>query len=70
MALRYLKDESYYSDLYDRHTVDTCRSLEKRILAKGGPKFGKIPEKAIAGTPEIRQKVSIFGTIGKEENYV
>jgi hypothetical protein len=35
----YLKDEAYYSDLYDRQTVEECRNLEKRFIeaAAGAP---------------------------------
>ena len=28
---KYLKDESYYSDLYDRFTVEECRRIEKNL---------------------------------------
>lgn len=28
---KYLKPESYYSDLYDRHTVEKCRRIEKGL---------------------------------------
>ena len=27
--ITHLKPESYYHDLYDRHTVEECRRLEK-----------------------------------------
>ncbi len=30
-CFKYLKDEVYYSDLYDRMTVEECRALEKRF---------------------------------------
>lgn len=29
---RYLKDKSYYEDLYDKHTIEDCRDWIKRIL--------------------------------------
>lgn len=31
MSYQYLKEESYYEDLYDRHTVEECRSNERVV---------------------------------------
>jgi len=30
--LEYLKPKSYYEDLYDKLTVEECKSLEKRLV--------------------------------------
>jgi hypothetical protein len=33
----YLKDEAYYNDLYDRQTVEECRSMERRFAETAAP---------------------------------
>ena len=38
-AHKYLKPESYYSDLYDRYTVDSCRRLEKIYKEREVPSY-------------------------------
>ena len=38
-TIKYLKDEQYYRDLYDRFTVEECRSYEKRFLEGNLPKY-------------------------------
>src|ERR1700733_2241785 len=40
-TIKYLKDEQYYRDLYDRFTVEECRRYEKRFLEGKLPEFPK-----------------------------
>lgn len=49
--ITYLKDRQYYIDLYDRHTVERCRSMEKRYVEDDSPprnkKMSKEQDRAI-----------------------
>lgn len=50
---KYLKNESYYSDLYDRHTVEQCRDLiriHSQPMKSPPLLHGKKPPKKIAET--------------------
>jgi len=40
-TIKYLKDKSYYENLYDRHTVDFCRRLESRYNESIKDRVGK-----------------------------
>ena len=49
-TIKYLKDDQYYRDLYDRFTVEECRRYEQRFLHDELPK----------GVP-INQRLSTSG---------
>lgn len=48
---KHLKDRQYYIDLYDRHTVERCRGMEKRYVEDDSPprdkKMSKEQDRAI-----------------------
>lgn len=53
---KHLKERSHYSDLYDRHTVDECRSIERLWDKKG---IEKSTDTKI--TEEQAQKIRVIG---------
>jgi hypothetical protein len=55
---RYLKDEQYYRDLYDRHTVEKCRWWEKQANSQDKEKI-KVREGVIKAKGEINNKMII-----------
>lgn len=55
---RYFKGEQYYSDLYDRHTVEKCRWWEKQANSQDKEKI-KVREGVIATRGEINNKMII-----------
>ncbi len=52
---KHLKSHEYYVDLYDRHTVELCRDLEKIHLTKELPPMSG---KDFSKDEEIRTKIA------------
>lgn len=57
--IKYLKSESYYSDLYDRCTVEECRRMEKSGVSKDYEELEDEPEKKKVEKIKQKLKVSI-----------
>ena len=70
IRMKYLKEESYYSDLYDRFTIEECRRVEKFATIEHEPK-----RKSSSKTKKKELKVTInfvptFLYFAKGERYI
>lgn len=52
--MKHLRNKQYYIDLYDRHTVEECRSMEQRVLAKEKTR----PKTTNSKKEEMKQEVT------------
>ncbi len=70
MSEPHLKSKQYYSDLYDRHTVEECRRIEKFFTEskKPLPEDGSISEEDAAAAEAYAKKLSL--NITKGERYL